>query len=127
MGIAGLAVSFFVTAAATALWMIVLVRLFSGAMQANVSVAQAYVADITPAGDRARRFGLIGAMFGIGFILGPVAGGLLGDIDVRLPFVVAGVLALVNVGYGVFVLPESLPPARRRAFEDPLDARRVQR
>lgn len=116
LGIAGLAVSFFVTAAATALWVLVAVRLFSGAMQANVSVAQAYVADITPAGDRARRFGLLGAMFGIGFILGPVMGGLLGSIDVHLPFFAAGALAIVNVLYGYFVLPESLPPERRRAL-----------
>lgn len=117
VGIAGLAVSFFVTAAATVLWVVVAVRFFSGAMQANVAVAQAYVADITPAEDRARSFGLIGAMFGIGFILGPVAGGLLGAIDVRLPFVAAGALALLNWLYGFFVLPESLPTERRRRFE----------
>jgi DHA1 family tetracycline resistance protein-like MFS transporter len=80
-------------------------------------VANAYVADISAPGERARRFGLLGAMFGIGFILGPVLGGLLGARDVRLPFVVAGCLALVNLVYGVFVLPESLPRERRRAFE----------
>jgi MFS transporter, DHA1 family, tetracycline resistance protein len=117
LGFAGLALSFFVTAAATALWMLVAVRLFSGAMQSNISIANAYVADITPAEDRARRFGLLGAMFGVGFILGPVIGGLLGDIDVRLPFVVAGFLALINLVYGTFVLPESLPQDRRRPFE----------
>ena len=59
-------------------------------MQSNIAVANAYVADITPPEERAERFGLLGAMFGIGFILGPVIGGLLGDIDVRLPFFVAG-------------------------------------
>jgi len=80
-------------------------------------VANAYVADITPPEDRARRFGLLGAMFGIGFILGPVMGGLLGAIDVHLPFFAAGALAIVNGLYGWFVLPESLPPARRRRFE----------
>jgi DHA1 family tetracycline resistance protein-like MFS transporter len=117
LGFAGLAVSFFVTAAATALWMLVLVRLFSGAVQSNISVANAYVADITAPQDRARRFGQLGAMFGVGFILGPVLGGVLGDIDVRLPFVVAGGMALVNGLYGWFVLPESLPPERRRAFD----------
>ena len=117
VGFAGLALSFFVTALATALWMLVLVRLFSGAMQSNISIANAYVADITPPDERARRFGLLGAMFGVGFILGPVIGGVLGDIDVRLPFVVAGCMALVNVLYGLFVLPESLPRERRRAFE----------
>ena len=117
IGIAGLALSFFVTAAATALWMLITVRLFSGAMQANASVANAYVADITPPEDRARRFGLLGAAFGVGFILGPVIGGILGGIDVRLPFVCAGGIALVNWAYGFFVLPESLPIARRRPFE----------
>ena len=117
IGFTGLALSFFVTAMATALWMLVAVRLFSGAMQANIAVANAYVADITPAADRARRFGLLGAMFGVGFILGPVIGGLLGAIDLRLPFWVAGCLALVNVAYGLWVLPESLPLDRRRPFE----------
>ncbi len=117
IGFSGLALSFFVTAIATALWMLIVVRLFSGAMQSNAAVANAYVADITPAEDRARRFGLLGAMFGLGFILGPVIGGLLGAIDVRYPFFAAGALAVVNWLYGWFVLPESLPPERRRAFE----------
>lgn len=116
IGFCGLATSFLLTALASALWMLVLVRLASGAMQANISVSNAYVADITPPEERARRFGMLGAMFGIGFILGPVMGGLLGAIDLRLPFVVAGCLALLNLLYGVFVLPESLPPERRRAF-----------
>jgi MFS transporter, DHA1 family, tetracycline resistance protein len=117
IGFSGLALGFFVTAAATALWMIVVVRLFSGAMQANIAVANAYVADITPSEDRARRFGQLGAMFGIGFILGPVLGGWLGAIDLRWPFVAAGVLALINTVYGVFVLPESLAPDKRRVFD----------
>jgi len=117
LGFAGLALSFFGTALASALWMLVVIRLFSGAMQSNISVANAYVADISAPEDRARRFGLIGAMFGIGFILGPVLGGVLGDVDVRLPFFASGSLALVNGLYGLFVLPESLPVERRRAFE----------
>ncbi|MFI4930051.1 MAG: MFS transporter [Burkholderiales bacterium] len=117
LGFAGLALSFFVTAAATALWMLVVVRMFSGAMQSNISIANAYVADISAPQDRARRFGLLGAMFGVGFILGPVIGGVLGDLDVRLPFVVAGCMALINWCYGFFVLPESLPKERRRAFD----------
>jgi DHA1 family tetracycline resistance protein-like MFS transporter len=117
VGIAGLGLSFVVTAMATALWMLVLVRVFSGAMQSNAAVANAYVADITPAEERARRFGLLGAMFGIGFILGPVMGGLLGAIDVHLPFYAAGGLALLNWLYGYFVLPESLATDKRRAFD----------
>jgi len=86
-------------------------------MQSNAAVANAYVADITPPADRARRFGLLGAMFGMGFILGPVMGGLLGSIDIHLPFFAAGGLAVLNWLYGYFVLPESLPRDRRRPFE----------
>jgi len=117
IGFCGLALNFFATALAPALWVLIAVRLVGGAMQANIAVANAYVADITPPEERARRFGLLGAMFGIGFILGPVMGGLLGDIDLRLPFFVAGSLALVNWLYGFFVLPESLPKDKRRPFE----------
>jgi DHA1 family tetracycline resistance protein-like MFS transporter len=117
LGFCGLALNFFATALSTALWMLIAVRLVGGAMQANAAVANAYVADITPPADRARRFGLLGAMFGLGFILGPVMGGLLGHIDLRLPFFVAGALALTNLLYGYFVLPESLPADRRRAFD----------
>ena len=113
LGFTGLAMSFFVTALATALWMLVAVRLFSGAVQANAAVAQAYVADISTPQERAKRFGMIGAMFGMGFVLGPVMGGLLGDINLHLPFFVAGGLAILNAIYGIFVLPESLPPERR--------------
>jgi DHA1 family tetracycline resistance protein-like MFS transporter len=117
IGFAGMALSFYVTALATALWVLVVVRLFSGAMQSNMAVANAYVADITAPDDRAKRFGQLGAMFGLGFILGPVIGGVLGSIDVRLPFVVAGTMALANWCYGYFVLPESLPPEKRRPLE----------
>jgi len=117
IGFCGFALNFFFTALATSLWMLVAVRLVGGAMQANMSVANAYVADITPPQERAKRFGMMGAMFGIGFILGPVMGGLLGAVDLQLPFFVAGSLAMLNLLYGYFVLPESLPADRRRAFE----------
>jgi len=116
IGFSGLALSFFVTGMATALWMLLVVRLFSGAMQSNIAVANAYVADITAPADRAKAFGKLGAMLGMGFILGPVIGGLLGGISLHLPFFVAGGLACVNWLYGYFVLPESLPPERRRPF-----------
>ncbi|MBC8057093.1 MAG: MFS transporter, partial [Rhizobiales bacterium] len=82
----------------------------------DAAIANAYVADITPPEQRAKRFGLLGAMFGIGFMLGPVTGGLLGAIDLQLPFFVAGGLALLNLAYGWFVLPESLAPVQRRAI-----------
>lgn len=113
LGFCGLATSLFVTALATQLWMIITVRLVSGALMANMSVAHAYAADVTPPKDRARRFGQLGAMVGLGFILGPALGGLLGGINIRIPFFVAGSLALANLLYGYFVLPESLPPERR--------------
>ena len=116
VGFSGLALSTFVTAFATSLWMLIAVRLVSGSMQANIAVANAYVADITPPEDRAKRFGMLGAMFGLGFILGPVIGGLLGDISLRLPFLCAGCLCLCNWLYGWFVLPESLPVERRQPF-----------
>jgi len=117
LGFTGLALSFFVTGLATALWMLIAVRLVSGALQANAAVAQAYVADISAPEERAKRFGMIGAMFGMGFILGPVMGGLLGGINLHLPFFVAGGLAIVNALYGIFVLPESLPVERRKPVD----------
>lgn len=116
LGFCGLALNFFATAFSTALWMLIVVRLVGGAMQSNAAVCNAYVADITEPEQRAKRFGMIGAMFGVGFIVGPVMGGLLGAINLRLPFIVAGSLALLNLMYGYFVLPESLPLDRRRAF-----------
>jgi DHA1 family tetracycline resistance protein-like MFS transporter len=116
MGFSGLALSFIVTGLATAVWMLIVVRLFSGAMQANAAVANAYVADISAPEERARRFGLVGAMFGLGFTLGPALGGYLGSFNVHLPFFVAGGMAILNWIYGYFVLPESLPPEQRKPF-----------
>ena len=116
LGFCGLALNFFATALSTTLWMLIAVRLVGGGMQANAAVANAYVADISAPEERAKRFGMLGAMFGIGFILGPAMGGVLGAIDLHLPFFVAGGLALVNLLYGYFVLPESLPADRRRPF-----------
>lgn len=117
IGFSGLMISFFTTALASSIAMLIVIRLVAGAMQANISVASAYVADITPPEQRAKRFGMMGAMFGVGFILGPVIGGLLGSVNLRLPFYAAGCLAFLNLMYGYFVLPESLPVSRRHAFE----------
>ena len=116
LGFLGLGLSFFVTALSTTLWGLIAVRIVSGAMQANAAIANAYVADITPPEQRAKRFGLLGAMFGLGFIIGPVMGGLLGAIKLQLPFLVAGALAIINLLYGYFVLPESLPKEQRKPF-----------
>jgi hypothetical protein len=82
LGFMGLAINFFWTAAATSLWMLVASRVVGGGMQANAAVANAYVADIIAPEERARRFGLLGAMFGLGFILGPAMGGVLGEVPV---------------------------------------------
>ena len=92
-------------------------RVIAGATAANVSAATAYIADVTPPAKRAQRFGLVGAMFGLGFVIGPALGGLLGGYGLRVPFLAAAGLAAVNTLYGVLVLPESLVPARRRAFQ----------
>lgn len=116
LGLFGMAINFFVTALATEFWMLLAVRIMGGAVCANIAVANAYVADITEPKDRAKNYGLLGAMFGVGFILGPVMGGLLGDHNVHWPFFLAGGLTLLNCVYGYFVLPESLPSDKRREF-----------
>lgn len=91
-------------------------RVISGITAASFATAGAYVADVTPPEKRAASFGFLGAAWGIGFVIGPALGGLLGGIDPRLPFWVAGSLALFNAMYGLLVLPESLPAARRGPF-----------
>jgi DHA1 family tetracycline resistance protein-like MFS transporter len=88
-------------------------RLISGITTSNVATAFAYITDVTPAAERARKFGLLGAAFGLGFVIGPVVGGALGVHNLRLPFWAAAGLSLANFLYGLFVLPESLPPERR--------------
>jgi DHA1 family tetracycline resistance protein-like MFS transporter len=93
-----------------------LARIVSGITGANFSAATAYIADISPPEKRAANFGLIGAAFGAGFVFGPALGGVLGDVGLRVPFMVAGALTLLNWLYGLVVLPESLPVERRRAF-----------
>ena len=91
-------------------------RLIAGIMGASFSTANAYIADVSNEKTRARNFGLTGAMFGIGFIIGPTLGGWLGGIDLRLPFFAAAGLSLLNWLYGFFILPESLPLESRSTF-----------
>ncbi len=91
-------------------------RIVAGIMGASITTANAYIADISTPETRARNYGLINVAFGIGFMLGPTLGGLLGSIDLRLPFFVAAGLCLLNSVYGLFVLPESLAPENRSAF-----------
>ncbi|HVZ99202.1 MAG TPA: TCR/Tet family MFS transporter [Caulobacterales bacterium] len=92
-------------------------RAVAGVAGAVYSPAMAYIADISPPEKRAQSFGVMGAAFGVGFVLGPALGGLLGGLGPRAPFFAAAALAALNFLYGLFVLPESLPPERRRAFE----------
>jgi MFS transporter, DHA1 family, tetracycline resistance protein len=118
LGIAGLGATFLLTAWASSLWMIVASRVVGGGLSANFAVAQAYAADITSPEDRTRSLGKLGAMFGIGFVLGPMLGGLLGHIALRLPLYCAAGLCALNWCYGLFVLPESLPRERRRSLRE---------
>jgi MFS transporter, DHA1 family, tetracycline resistance protein len=92
-------------------------RVISGIAAASISTSYAYVADVTPPDGRAARFGLLGAAFGSGFVLGPALGGLAGSISPRLPFWIAAGLSLANASYGLFILPESLPHSQRTRFE----------
>ncbi|HEX7370967.1 MAG TPA: TCR/Tet family MFS transporter [Rhodanobacteraceae bacterium] len=109
----GLGTDFIVMALAPVLWLLFIGRAISGVCSASFTTSYAYIADITPAQKRAAAFGLLGAAFGLGFIIGPALGGMLGHIWIRLPFWVSAGLALTNFLYGLFVLPESLPRARR--------------
>jgi DHA1 family tetracycline resistance protein-like MFS transporter len=106
----------FLAFAPSILWLFV-GRTIAGITGASVTTASAYMADISDDSNRAQNFGMIGAAFGIGFIIGPMLGGFLGELSPRLPFIVAACLALLNVVYGYFVLPESLPVENRRAFD----------
>jgi DHA1 family tetracycline resistance protein-like MFS transporter len=112
----GLGLDYFLMALAPNLAWLFVGRVISGITAASFSTAFAYIADVTPAEKRAAAFGVVGAGFGLGFTLGPALGGVLGGVDPRLPFWVAGGLALANAAYGFFVLPESLPKEKRAAF-----------
>ena len=112
----GLGLDYILMALSPNLYWLLLGRVISGITAASFSAASAYVADVTPAEKRAGAFGFIGVMWGIGFILGPAAGGLLGTIGPRIPFWGAAILSLTSVGYGLFVLPESLRAELRSPF-----------
>jgi DHA1 family tetracycline resistance protein-like MFS transporter len=92
-------------------------RVIAGLTAGVIATASAYIADVTPPEKRAQSFGLVGAAFGLGFVIGPAVGGLLGHYNLRLPFFASAACLVVNLLYGVFVLPESLPLDRRRPFE----------
>ncbi len=109
----GLGADFVLMALAPTLTWLFVGRVLSAITSASFTTANAYIADITPPDKRAQSFGMIGAAFGVGFVIGPALGGWLGGIDLRLPFWAAAVLTLVNFVYGLFVLPESLAPDKR--------------
>jgi DHA1 family tetracycline resistance protein-like MFS transporter len=113
----GLGLDYVLMALAPSLGWLFVGRVISGITAASVSTGMAYIADVTPAEKRSTAFGMVGMAFGLGFVFGPALGGLLGSVSPRLPFWVAAGLSLANAMYGLFVLPESLPPEKRRAFE----------
>ena len=112
----GLGLDYLLMAWAPALGWLFLGRVISGLTASSVPTGMAYMTDVTPPEKRASAFGLVGAAFGMGFVLGPALGGILGSVNPRLPFLVAGVLSLLNGMYGIFVLPESLGREHRSRF-----------
>lgn len=112
----GLGLDYIFMALAPSLTLLFIGRTISGITSATISTGFAYIADVTPEQERAKAFGLVGVSFGLGFVVGPAIGGLLGSFDPRLPFWIAAGASLVNAAFGWFVLPESLPPERRMAF-----------
>jgi MFS transporter, DHA1 family, tetracycline resistance protein len=116
LSLAVMAADYLVMALAASIWLLLAARLVAGITAATFSSAAAFIADITPPEQRGRRFGLIGAGFGVGFVLGPLIGGLLAAIDLRAPFYAAAALALANLAFGFLVLPETVTPATRRPF-----------
>lgn len=117
LAIFGLGVDYLFSAFAPSVFWLFVGRAFAGLCGSSYVIANAYLADITAPEHRARAFGLMGAAFGLGFVLGPALGGLLGELGPRVPFFVAAAVSALNLIYGWYVLPETLPPGRRRRFE----------
>lgn len=115
--LAALSLDYLLMALAPTLFWLFVARLIAGVASSTFSLAYAFITDITPAEQRAQRFGMIGAAFGGGFILGPVIGGFLGEFGLRVPFYAAALLGLTNLVYGMFVMGESLDQQHRRRFE----------
>ncbi len=113
----GFGINYLVLALAPNIIWLFLGRIFQGIMGASLTTASAYIADISTPEKKAQNFGLIGAAFGLGFILGPVIGGYLGQFGSRVPFIAAAAFTLINLIYGYFILPESLDKKNRRKFD----------
>ena len=116
ISLAVMSFDYVVMALTGSIWVLLVARSIAGIAAATHSTANAYIADISTPEDRAKRFGLMGAGFGIGFIAGPMLGGLVAGIDPRAPFWIAAALAAANLAFGYFVVPESLSPENRRPF-----------
>jgi len=112
----GFGVSYILMGLAPSLSWLFAARIFAGITGASFTAANAYIADVSDASNRAQNFGMVGAVFGLGFIAGPALGGVLGHFGPRIPFFASAAIVLVNLGYGFLVLPESLAPEHRRAF-----------
>ncbi|WP_309664776.1 TCR/Tet family MFS transporter [Tabrizicola sp.] len=117
LAIFGLGVDYLFSALAPTIFWLFVGRVIAGICGSSYVIANAYIADVTEPQDRAKAFGLVGAAFGVGFVLGPAIGGLLGELGPRVPFYVAAGISALNLIYGWLVLPETLPPEKRRAFE----------
>ncbi len=117
LAIFGLGLDFLLQALAPSLGWLFLGRILSGVCGASWVIANAFIADVTPQEGRAKAFGLLGAAFGLGFIVGPAIGGLLGEFGARVPFYAAAVMSGINFVYGWFCLPETLAPETRRPFD----------
>ncbi|NJM81964.1 MAG: TCR/Tet family MFS transporter [Tabrizicola sp.] len=117
LSVFGLGVDYLFSALAPTIFWLFVGRAIAGLCGSSYVIANAYIADVTAPDARARAFGLMGAAFGLGFVLGPAIGGLLGELGPRVPFWVAAAISMLNLIYGWFVLPETLPPEKRRGFE----------
>ncbi len=117
LSLLGFGLDYLVLAVAPSIGWLFLARIIAGVFGASFTTGAAYIADVSSAEKRAQNFGLLGAAFGLGFIIGPVTGGLLGEIGPRVPFYAAALVTFLNLTYGYFILPESLTKENRREFE----------
>ena len=113
----GFAIDYLFLAYAPTILLLFVGRVISGVMGASFATAAAYIADVSEPEKRAQNFGMVGAAFGLGFIIGPAIGGVLGEVGIRIPFLAAAGLSAINWVYGMFILPESLSLENRRAFD----------
>jgi MFS transporter, DHA1 family, tetracycline resistance protein len=117
LAVFGLLIDYLIMSFAPNLFWLFVGRAFAGFCGASYVIANAYIADVTPPEDRGKAFGMMGAAFGLGFVVGPALGGILGEFGARVPFYVAAGVSALNLVYGYFVLPETLPLEKRRPFE----------